>query len=106
MAKVLMISERIKVLVNGVSRTFPIDKVFTRWEPEEDDGSPIRVRVVYPSYILDGEITFHTMRELLDYGLRARVDVHTGEDYYARMIRSIEQAERELAERNRSQSTD
>jgi len=99
-------SERIKVMVCGVSRTFPIDKVFIRWEPEEDDGSPIRVRVVYPSYILDGEIAFQTMKQLLDYGLRAGVDVHTGEDYYARMIRIIEQVKRELAKRKKSKSTD
>jgi hypothetical protein len=101
-----MILEGIKVRVGGVSRAFPIDKVFIRWEPEEDDGSPIRVRVVYPSYILDGEITFQVMKHLLDYGCRARVDVHTGEDYHPRLIRSIEQAKRELAERKKSQSTD
>ena len=99
--------ERINVMVNGVNRRFPINKVFIRWEPEEDDGKPIRVRVVYPSYILDGETTFEVMKQLLEYGSRAKVDVHTGEDHYDRMIRSIEWAKRKLPERRKkSQSND
>ncbi len=101
-----MVLDTLKVLVKGDLRTFPIDKVFIRWEPEEDDGSPIRVRIVYPSYMLDGEITFQAMEQLLEYGSRQGVDVHTGEDYYIRMIRSIEQAKRELAEQKKSATID
>src|SRR5687768_486124 len=96
--------EYVPVRVNGMARQYLINKVFIRWEPPEDDGKTIQVRVVYPSWGLDGEITFATMKRLLEYGLRAKVDVHTGEDHYVRLIRSIEETKREMAERKKQEN--
>ena len=94
--------EWIKVEIDETDpRSWPMDLVKIRWALPEGKGAS--VLMFYPRRT-EGQITLEDMKKLEDYGLRTRTDVRTGEDNMERMIRSIEEARREIENRKEAEA--
>ena len=95
-----MVDELMIVTIEGEgARLYPISQIKIRWELPDFEGA--RVVVMDVDEPIDGQICFVDLERLLGYSEETLTNVRTGELDIIGMTRSIEQAKRDIAERQR-----
>ena len=82
----------------NASRNFPLDKIKVRWEYDDC----VAVVVIYPrSFTVEGSISLDDFKRLKEYGVKEKVNIHTGENDIKRIQKIKKEMEAEFAEYER-----